>query len=170
MRGWTRRDRFQKGIPVNHRPRLSDILGNSAGNDIDKLWNETEAAADYKPLPPGTYVAHLIEGMLERSRTGTPCFKLTFKVIEGPFENRRIWHEIWLTPKSMPMAKRDLLKLGFKSPQQMEQPVPQWLRCRVQVVIHRDDDGTERNRVRDMELVGRDTPEADPFAPEGGVA
>jgi hypothetical protein len=65
----------------------------------------------------------------------------------------------------MAMAKRDLTKLGINRPEQMEQPVPQWLRCRVVVVIHTDDSGTERNRVKDVEVIGKDTPEADPFAP-----
>ena len=153
-----------------NRPKLSDILRTiGTENDIAKLWDTTEAATDYKPIPPGTYIAHLTDGQLDQSRNGTPCFKATFKVIEGPHEGRRLWWEIWLTPKAMPMAKRDLIKLGITRPEQMEQPVPQWLRCRVQVVIHQDDDRAERNRVKDVEVIGRDTPEADPFAPVDAV-
>ena len=148
-----------------NRPKLTDILRNDETKNIVDLWNTTAAAEDYKPIPPGTYTCHLIDGQLSHSRSGTPCYKTTFKVIEGPHDGRRLWHEIWLTPKAMAMAKRDLNKLGISRPEQLEQPVPQWIRCRVVVVVHTDDTGTERNRVRDMEVIGRDTPEADPFAP-----
>jgi hypothetical protein len=153
---------------MNQPRRLSDIIGGSGSeNDLEALWNSTEAAADYKPLPPGHYIVHLIAGEKNQSRNkGTPCFKMTFRVIEGPHANRQVWHEVWLTPKAIGMAKRDLAKIGITSPKQMEAPIPPGLRCKLHVVIHRDDDGTERNRLRDFEVIGRDTPEADPFAPE----
>jgi hypothetical protein len=148
-----------------NRPKLSDILRSAGAENIVDLWNTTEAAEDYRPIPAGTYTCHLIDGQLSHSRNGTPNYKGTFKVVDGPHSGRRLWWEIWLTQKAMAMAKRDLAKLGIHRPEQMEQPVPQWLRCRVVVVIHADDNGTDRNRIRDVEVIGRDTPEADPFAP-----
>jgi hypothetical protein len=148
-----------------NRPKLSDILRATGSENIVDLWNSTEAAEDYKPIPAGTYTCHLIDGQLSKARSGTPCYKATFKVIDGPHEGRRLWWEIWLTPKAMAMAKRDLPKLGITQPEHMDKPVPQWLRCHVVVVIHADDSGTERNRVKDVNVIGKDTPEADPFAP-----
>lgn len=149
-----------------NRPKLSDILRRNETENMVDLWNATEAAKEYEPIPEGTYTCHLIEGHLSQSRSGTPCYKCTFRVIDGPHEGRRLWWEIWLTQKAMAMAKRDLAKLGIQRPEQMEQPVPQWLRCRVVVTIETDDSGTARNRVRNnVEVIGKDTPEADPFAP-----
>lgn len=66
----------------------------------------------------------------------------------------------------MPMAKRDLNKLGITSLLQLEKPLPIGIRCKVQVALRRDDNGTSFNRVRHFEVVGIDQPEADPFAPE----
>lgn len=148
-----------------NRKSLSDIL--SGGNDINNLWDSTEAADEFRPLPAGKYVCHLVDGELEKSsRKSTPGYKLTFKVIEGEFTDRKLWHDIWLTPAAMSMAKRDLARLGITSPQQLEQPIPRWLRCIVTAVLRRDDDGTERNAVKTFEVVGKDEPAADPFAPK----
>ncbi len=152
--------------------RLSDILSHGNGNgDLQKLWSETEAAGDLGPLPPGEYVAHVVDGSLATSRTNaTPGFKLTFKVLEpDAFAGRLFWHDCWLTPAALPQTKRDLGKLGVTSLEQLERPLPKFIRCRVKLALRRDDDGAERNRVRSFEVVGIDTPEDDPFAP-GAVA
>ena len=65
------------------------------------------------------------------------------------------------------MAKRDLGKLGVTSLDQLEQPLPSGIRCTVKLVLRRDDDGTEYNRVRRFDVVGIDEPERDAFAPGG---
>lgn len=147
--------------------RLSDILHN-AGNadDLKQLWNNTEAAGELAPLPAGEYTAHIVGGSLESSRTNaTPGYKLTFRVCEGPLEGRQFWHDCWLTPAALPQSKRDLGKLGVTSLEQLEQPLPRGIRCRVKLALRRDDDGNERNRVRAFEIVGIDEPERDAFAP-----
>jgi hypothetical protein len=164
------RNRFRLSIQRAHsmnRKSLSDILSGGSGDNINNLWNSTDAADEFRPLPPGKYVCHWVEGELTNStKKGTPGYKLTFKVIEGEHTGRKLWHDIWLTPASMSMAKRDLSRLGITSPQQLEQPVPRWHRCLVTVVLRRDDDGTERNSVKTFEVTGKDEPEADPFAPK----
>ncbi len=150
-----------------NRKSLSDIVSGGSGDDINNLWNSTEAADEFRPLPAGKYVCRLIDGTLTNSgQNRTPGYKMTFQVIDGEHTGRKLWHTIWLTPDAMSMAKRDLARLGFTSPQQLEQPVPRWLRCRVTVVLRCDDDGTERNSVRMFELIEFDQPVPDPFAPE----
>ncbi len=149
-----------------NRKSLSDILSGGSSDDISKLWDSTEAAGEFRPLPPGKYICHLVEGELETSsRKSTPGYKLTFKIIEGEYSGRKLWHDIWLTPAAMSMAKRDLARLGITNPKQLEQPIPRWLRCLVTVVLRRDDDGTERNAVKVFEVTGKDEPAADVFAP-----
>ena len=145
--------------------KLSDILNTGNGRNIDELWNSTAAANDFAPLPGGTYVCRLNSGELRQARTGTAEYKLTFKVLDGEHKGRWVWHSLYLTPAALPMTKRDLAKLGVTSPEQLEQPVPKGIRCRVQVVLRRGDDGIERNRVRTFEVLGIDPPQLDPFAP-----
>lgn len=146
--------------------RLSDILNGSSGGFND-IWNSTPAAGDFGPVPRGEYECHVTKGELETSRTkGTPGYKIEFTIIDGEFKGRKFWHDCWLTPAALPQSKRDLGKLGITTPEQMEKPLPRGIRCKVTVVLHTDDNGNERNRVRSFEFIGIDPPEADPFAPQ----
>ena len=118
--------------------KLSDILNNGDGERIRRKWNETEAADEFGPLPPGEYVAHIIDGDLEQSRSkGTPGYKLEFKVIEGEHSGRHFWHDVWLTEAALPQAKRDLGKLGVTDLSQLEQPLPRFIRVKAKVVLRR---------------------------------
>ena len=145
---------------------LSDILQQGDRESLSRTWNETEAAEDFAPLPGGEYIARIITGELFTSKTkNTAGYKLTFRVLEGDHEGRQFWHDVWLTPAALPMAKRDLGKLGVASLEQLEKPLPPGIRCRVKLALRKDDDGTEYNRVRAFEVIGIDEPEEDPFAP-----
>lgn len=146
--------------------KLSEILSAGNGGNINDLWSTTAAADDFEALPSGTYTCRLISGELRKARTGTPEYSLRFKVLDGEHKGRQVWHSLYLTPAALPMAKRDLAKLGVTSLEQLEQPIPKGIRCKVRVVLRRDDDETERNRVRSFEVLGVDPPEVDPFAPE----
>lgn len=134
---------------------LSDIL--AGGTDaLRDQWNHTQAAEDFKALPKGTYVARLLSGELGTSKNGTPGYKLVFKVLDGEHAGRQFWHDVWLTPAALPMAKRDLGKLGIKDVDQLEQPLPQGIRCSVKLALASNDDGTPYNRVRSFEVLGID--------------
>jgi len=147
--------------------RLSDILANSDGETLRRAWETTEAAEDLGPLPADDYVDRIIAGELFNSREkGTPGYKLTFKVLEGDHVGRQFWHVLWLTEAALPMAKRDLGKIGVTSLEQLEQPLPPGIRCCVKLVLHREDDGTEYNRVRRFDVLGIDEPKRDAFAPD----
>ena len=50
---------------------------------------------------------------------GTPGYKLAFRVLEGDHQGRQFWHDVWLTPAALPMAKRDLAKLGVTALEQL---------------------------------------------------
>ena len=146
--------------------KLSDILNEGDGNRLRQAWGETEAAEDFAPLPAGEYVARIIGGELcNSSKKSTPGYKLTFKVLEGEHTGRQFWHDIWLTPAALPMAKRDLGKLGVTSLEQLDNPLPSGMRCAVKLVLRKDDDGTEYNKVRRFDVIGIDKPEPDAFAP-----
>jgi len=150
--------------------KLSDILaaGGFGGDDFSKAWQDTEAADEFKPLPAGEYVCHADRGELKTARTGTPSYSLSFKVIEGELSGRLVWLDLFLTPAALPMAKRDLVKLGIDSPEKLEQPLPAGIRCKVKVALRKDDGGAERNRVVRFSVVGIDKPEVDAFAPVDG--
>jgi hypothetical protein len=148
------------------RKSLSDILHGSDREKIAQAWGETKAAEDFAPLPRGEYVARIIGGELSTSKTkGTPSYKLTFRVLEGDFAGRRFWYDIFLTPAALPMAKRDLGKLGVTALEQLERPLPPGIRCRCKLTLRRDDDGNAYNTLRAFAVVEIDEPETDAFAP-----
>jgi hypothetical protein len=145
---------------------LSDILKDGNRAQLIEAWASTEPAEDFVPLPAGQYVAHVISGELFSSQQkGTPGYKLAFKVLEGEHVGRRFWYDLWLTPAALPMAKRDLGKLGITTLEQLDQPVPRGIRCKVKLVVRKDDSGAEYNRVRSFCVLGIDRPEPDAFAP-----
>lgn len=150
--------------------KLSDILQNGQADAIREAWDSTAAAGELEPLPPGEYIAHIVAGTLENAKTrGTPGFKMTFRVCEGPHAGRQFWHDIWLTEAALPMAKRDFAKIGITSLAQLENPLPRGIRCKCKLTLQRADDGAEFNRVRSFLVVGIDEPEADAFAPDDGT-
>lgn len=151
------------------RKKLADIL-NGGNNDIGIIWKSTAAAGEDSPLPRGEYICHAINGELFNAGTGTPGYEVTFKVLEGTHAGRLIWHRLWLTEAAMPRAKRDLTKLGITTPEQMDVPLPQGIRCRVVAVVRKDDDGIEKNEVRRLEVIGTDPPPPNPFAPADSPA
>jgi hypothetical protein len=158
-------------VPIPHRRRLTDILHGDQHDRLAQAWDMTEPAKGFPPLPAGVYECHVVEGNLDRAGTGTPGFKLVFRVIDGDFAGRLVWHDIWLTAAAMPMAKSELAKLGITAKsgaealKQLERPLPPGKRCRVHVALRTGDDGTQRNRVRSFDVIGIDPPEVDPFAP-----
>ena len=146
--------------------KLSDIL-NGSGSGFNAAWESTQAAGDFGPIPRGEYECDIIAGELESSRSkSTPGYRLTFAVRDGEFAKRRLWHDLWLTPAALPMAKRDLAKIGITTPKQMEQPIPKGIVAKVTVALRTDDDGTQRNRVQKFDVLRVETPQADPFAPK----
>jgi hypothetical protein len=120
------------------RRSLSDILRNGDRESLSRAWGETEAAEDFAPLPSGEYVARIVGGELFTSRTkGTAGYKLAFRVLEGDHHGRQFWHDVWLTPAALPMAKRDLSKLGVTALEQLERPLPPGIRCKCKLALRK---------------------------------
>jgi hypothetical protein len=146
--------------------KLSDILRNGSGDSLRRAWETTEAAGDFASLPAGHYVARITAGELFTAKTnGTAGYKLAFRVLEGDYVGRKCWYDIWLTEAALPMAKRDLAKLGVTDLEQLERPLPKGIRAKAHVTLRKADDGTEFNRVKSFEVIGIDPPDNDTFAP-----
>ena len=132
---------------------------------LNKSWEETGAASDFAPLPPGVYVARILSGEYSASAHGTPGYRLTLQVLEGPHAGRRFWHTAWLTNSALPYAKRDLIKLGITSPEMLDKPLPFGIRVQVRLVVRANDDGVKYNEARDFKKIGIDSPDDEDFPP-----
>jgi hypothetical protein len=146
--------------------RLVDILRSSGltTQQLTDAWRTTTAAADLVPVPPGQYICRVINGELFTSKNGTPGYKISLEVADGQHAGRRVWHDVWLTPAAMAMAKRDLSKLGIVAIEQLEGPIPPGILLDCRVVIRKNDNGTEYNSIARFEPAGVEPP--DPFSPD----
>ncbi len=124
-------------------------------DSVKKTWDTADAAQDFSPIPKGVYAANLVAGELFQSeRQGTPGYKLTFEIADGEHRGRKVWHDIWLTAAAVPMAKRDLGKLGITDIDQLDQPLPVVFTCKIAVSLRTDDSGETYNKVRSFEVTG----------------
>jgi len=53
--------------------------------------DDHEDAVDFSVLPAGDYLAQIIESAIEPTQSGGEMLKLTFEVMEGEYERRRLW-------------------------------------------------------------------------------
>jgi hypothetical protein len=143
----------------DRRPRLDDIL-TGGGDDFNRLWDETAAADEFEPLPSGRYKCLLADGKLAESKAKrTPSYKLVFEVIEpAAFAGRKVFHDLWLTPKALAATKRDLAKLRIVTRQQLDQAPPTGIIADIKVALQTANDGTEFNRVAAFKVIGEGTP------------
>ncbi|MFN3192216.1 MAG: hypothetical protein ACE361_17015 [Aureliella sp.] len=156
--------------------KLSDILKNHGGfGDFGGFDFSEPIAGEDDILPPGWYVADITQGEAVESRSkGTPGYCLTFVVAEGDYNGRKLWHELWFTPKSMSRSRRDLKKLGVPVDSletmlaALDNDLPAIFRCNVKLGVRKDDDGNERNQIRRFEVVEVVERQPDDFAPEAG--
>jgi hypothetical protein len=147
------------------RKRLSDILPRADRDNLARAWDATAAASDLGPLPAGEYSCRLVNGELFNAKSGTPGYKITFEIVDGDYAHRRIWHDLWLSPAALAIAKRDLLKIGITHPDQLERPLPSGILAMVKLALRRGDDGAEFNRVVRFDPTGVEPDEPEPFAP-----
>lgn len=147
------------------RKPLADTFstGGQSLDDVLDLFEKAEAADDLLPLPAGTYRCRLTDGKIEAAKTGTVGYVMQFVVSDGEHAGRRLWHHLWLTDRAVSMAKRDLSRLGITTAAQMKEPLPAVFECDVRVALLTEDDGSQKNRVRDFAVVGIvSDPSADP--------
>lgn len=148
------------------KPLAGVLPGGGNSDDIFDRFDTTQAADDFGPLPKGVYVALAVAGRLDRARTGTECYKIEFRVIEGEYTGRRLWWDKYFTMAALPYTKRDLAKLGITNKEKLQQPFPaNRLVCKLTVTLRREDGGTERNEIKNLEVLRIQEPVADPFAP-----
>jgi hypothetical protein len=151
---------------MNERKKLTDILRNGKAEDLTRAWQQAEAAPELGPVPKGEYECAVLSGELVNSRTNnTPGYKLTLQVIAGPHAGRRFWKDYWLTDAALPMAKRDLAKLGITEPSQLERPLPEGLIVRARVALRESDAGRKYNELVSFEAADVRPPQPGPFAP-----
>jgi hypothetical protein len=150
---------------MSERKKLSDILPRTDRERLSSVWASAKPADDLKPVPAGEYRCQIVDGRLFSAKTGTIGYKLTIEVLEGEHAGRHLWWDCWLSEPALPMTKRDLQKIGVTSLEQLEGPLPEGIIVNVRVVLRKNDDETEYNRITRFDVVAIERPEPEPFAP-----
>ena len=84
-------------------------------NNLEKQFQQVIKAEEYQPLPTGSYEVRAVGGELLENINATEFYRVRFVIVTGPHTGRHVHHQIWLTEKSLPYAKRDLEVLGIYS-------------------------------------------------------
>ncbi|MGL4462735.1 MAG: DUF669 domain-containing protein [Planctomycetia bacterium] len=137
--------------------------GNAGGDDFDDLFAKTKAVDTFQPLPDGVYECHVDAGELTAAKTGTKCYRLKLRVLDGDHAGRLLWKTLWLSPAALPRSKAELEKLGVTTSAQMRRPFPPGVVVRAVVKVEPDQDGEPRNEVKKVAVVRIESP-SDPFA------
>jgi len=77
-------------------------------------FSDTETQAT---LEEGDYVLEVDEVEQKKSEAGNPYLSLSFKVAEGPFKGKKVYHNCSLQPQALFNLRGVLEALGFEVPQ-----------------------------------------------------
>jgi hypothetical protein len=71
-----------------------------------------ETKPDFEPLPPGIYNCEINDCEFRRSKAGNPMLSWQFTVLDGEFENRKLFYQTVLNKESgQKNLKRMLIRL-----------------------------------------------------------
>jgi hypothetical protein len=157
---------------MQERQKLTDILLNTERAALEKaLGDALSKRGTERTVLRGDYRCLVLDGRLGTTRAGKLEYVITLEICEGDFADRRLWHHLYLSSDgAIRQSLPDLKELGIdcSSPgailAQLDRPLPEGIIVQAKVVVHRDDDGVERNKVKQIRLVGIEPPEPEPFA------
>jgi len=129
-------------------------------------FDAAEAAPEFTPLPPGVYKARILHGEYTTTKAGADAYRIRFEVAEGPHKGQTVIRTWTFGTRALPYTKRDLAKLGLTTSKQLLSPFPEpgrdYIVCLV-VAMRRDDNGTEWNDVKRVDLIRVETAPAAAF-------
>jgi hypothetical protein len=133
---------------------LDDILGPEA-EEFNASWDSVKPAPGNGDLPAGKYKALVADGFPDESkRKRTACYRIVFEVLEPrEFAGRRIYHDVWLTPKNRDYAKRDLAKIRVCNRSDLDKSPPLGQIALLSYAIEQFDDGRSFGKVTNFEVI-----------------
>jgi len=117
--------------------------------------NNVEPAADFEPIPAGTYNAVIINSVMKPTKDGSGSFlELQFQIIDGEYKGRLVWSRLVLENKNeitVKIAKSQLADIcravGILTPRDSCELHNLPMQIKV-VVKKRSDNGEPANEIR----------------------
>jgi hypothetical protein len=83
-------------------------------------FDEIPSSGDFPALPEDRYTVECVEARLETSKAGNKKITTQFKVTEGEFENRRLWHDFSLVQSALFNLKNYFEAAGLSTEGEIE--------------------------------------------------
>lgn len=114
---------------------------------------------EFEPLPPGEYLTMVTEASLENTKTGGRMVKLTYTIMEGQYESRKLWSQHNIenrSPRAEEIGRKELSRIAHAIGQPMISDTDQLLNqvVRIRVVIKNDPGYGPKNEVKKWINVG----------------
>jgi len=93
--------------------------------DLSIDFTDVEGAGGFTPLPNGRYLLQVTDWELTETKNagklpaGTPGIKWEFTVIDGEYENRKLWTNHWIAATSLPFLKGFLAATGVYTEEEL---------------------------------------------------
>lgn len=114
---------------------------------------------EFEPLPAGEYLTMITESSLENTKTGGRMVKLTYTIMEGPHESRKLWSQHNIenrSPRAEEIGRKELSRIAHAIGQPMISDTDQLLNqvVRIRVVVKNDPGYGPKNEVKKWISVG----------------
>ena len=118
--------------------------------------DQYQPADDFSPMPAGQYVTMMTEATVENTSKGGSMVKITYTVMDGEFQGRKIWSQhniVNRSPKAEEIGRREISRIahaiGQPSLANTEQLVNQVVR--VTVIVKQDPGYSPKNEIKKWE-------------------
>ena len=121
--------------------------------------DDYDPADDFEPLPAGDYLTMITESSLENTKSGGQMVKLTYTVMEGAFEGRKLWSQhniINSSPKAEEIGRKEISRIAHAIGQPRINDTEQLLQqvVRITIVLKNDPGYGPKNEVKKWINVG----------------
>ena len=121
-----------------------------------------DPADDFAPLPAGEYVVMITEGAVDYTSKGGQMVKLTYTVMDGEFQGRKLWsnHNIVNnSPKAEEIARKEISRIAHAIGQPKLSDTDQLLNqvVRVTAIVKQDVGYNPKNEIKKWEAHGHAT-------------
>ena len=117
---------------------------------------DSAQAANFSPIPPGTYAARVLSGEYCSTKAGAEAYRLRFEITDGEQKGKTLIRTWTFGPKAINYTKGDLARFGLATKAQLLSPFPEAGReylVRLVVAIQRGNDGIDRNDIKRIDVV-----------------
>lgn len=114
---------------------------------------------DFEPLPAGEYLTMITGATLENTKTGGRMVKLTYTIMEGQHESRKLWSQhniVNSSPKAEEIGRKELSRIAHAIGRPQINDTEQLLNqvVRIRIVIKNDPGYGPKNEIKKWINVG----------------